>query len=115
MTYGKICVTDMAAKRKNILDVYRDFKKRDPEMTYAFGDAQFFTFYMADAHRIHNALPDIAIEHERYDFIRVHNLAFLPLAARLKAAGVRVAMVARVKSPSGAFNYSISGYSDDGE
>lgn len=105
----------MAAKRKNILDVYRDFKKRDPEMTYAFGDAQFFTFYMADAHRIHNALPDVRIEHERYDFIRVHNLAFLQLAARLKSVGVRLAMVARRLEKAGTYSYAISGHFDDGD
>jgi len=98
--------------KKNILDVYRDFKKRDPNTIYAFGDAQFFTFYMADAHRIHEALPDMRIEHERFDFIRVHSLSFFSLAARLKAVGVRVAMVARETMPSGAYSYRIDGYSD---
>ena len=39
------------AKQRNILDVYRDFKKKDPSVVYAFGDAEFFTFYMADSHR----------------------------------------------------------------
>ena len=34
---------------------------------------------MADAYRVNEALPDVQIEHERYDFIRIHNLAFLPL------------------------------------
>ena len=104
----------MAAKR-NILDVYRDFRKKDPSVCYAFGDAEFFTFYMTDAHRVHNALPDLRIEHERCDILRIHKLAFFPTAARLKAGGVRVAMVARTKAQNGGYTYRIDGYSFDEE
>ena len=68
---------------------------------------------MADAHRVHNALPDLQIEHERYDYLRIHKLAFFPTAARLKVTGVRVAMVARSKRPSGGYSYRIEAYSYD--
>lgn len=102
----------MAAK-KNILDVYRDFRKEDPSVCYAFADAEFFTFYMTDAHRVHEALPDLRIEHQRVDFLRIHKLAFFPTAARLKAQGVRVAMVARTQAQNGGYTYRIDGYSYD--
>lgn len=101
------------AKKRGILQVYRDFHEKDHDYVHAFGDAEFFTFYMAEAHRVHDALPDIPIERDRCDFIRVHKLAFFPLAARLKATGVRVAMVARKAKPSGGYSYAISGRSDD--
>lgn len=74
---------------------------------------EFFTFCMTDAHCVHNALPDLQIEHERCDFLRIHKLAFFPTAARLKAGGVRVAMVARTKAQNGGYTYRIDGYSYD--
>ena len=102
------------AKRLDILDVYRDFRKKDPGYIHAFGDAEYFTFYMSDAHRINEALPDVPIERgNRCEQIRVHKLAFFPLAARLKAQGVKVAMVARTLLPSGVYAYEVSGRSDD--
>ncbi len=110
----KYALKTMPAKRKNILDVYRDFKKKDPNYAYAFGDEQFFTFYMADAHHVHDVLPDMRIEHERYDFLKVHKLLFLPLAAKLQMLGVKTAMVARTKTPQGNYTYSVSARSDDG-
>ena len=68
---------------------------------------------MTDAHRVHNALPDLKIEHERVDFLRIHKLALFPTAARLKAQGVRVAIVARTKAENGGYTYRIDGYSYD--
>ena len=44
-TYGKI---QGVAAKKDILDVYRDFRKKEPSVCYAFGDAEFFMFYMTD-------------------------------------------------------------------
>ena len=104
----------MPVKRKNILDVYRDFKKKDPSYASAFGDEQFFTFYMTDAHRVHDALPDMPIERERYEYLKVHKLLFLSLAAKLQMLGVKTAMVARTKTPQGNYTYSVSARSDDG-
>lgn len=104
------------AKRKNILDVYRDFKKKNPDHLLAFGDAEFFTFYMADAHKVNQALPDMRVERRmNCDIMRVHALAFPQLASRLMASGVKFATVARKISADGNWAYSISGRSDDGE
>lgn len=104
------------AKRKNILDVYRDFKKRDPDYIRAFGDAEFFTFYMADAHKVNQALPDVRVERgPQCDILRVHKLGFPLLATRLMVAGVKFATVGRRLSVNGTWIYSISGRSDDGD
>lgn len=98
----------MAGRRKNILDVYRELKKREPDFVLAFGDEQFFTFYMADAHRVHDALPDIRIEHERVDFIRIHKLLFQQLVSRHRITKVAVASVARTKKPDGTYSYRVA-------
>lgn len=102
------------ARRVDILDVYRDFRKRDPGYVHAFADAEYFTFYMTDAHRINESLPDVLIERgNRCDQVRIHKLAFFTLAARLQAAGVKVAIVGRTLIPSGNYRYAITARSDE--
>ena len=48
-------------KTRNILDAYGSLKKEDPSYVYAMPSTEVLTFFMADAHRIHEALPDVQI------------------------------------------------------
>lgn len=99
--------------KKNVLDAYREFQKNDPGYIHAFAAGDYFTFYMSDAHRINEALPDVPIERRRCEQINVHKLAIFPLAARLKAKGIKVAIVGRTLQPSGDYAYEVTGRSDD--
>ena len=102
------------AKRLDILDVYRDFRKKDSGCILAFGDAEYFNFYMSDAHRVNEAILDVPIERgNRCEQIRVLKHEFFQLAARLKAQGATVVMVARTLPPSGVYVYAVSGRLND--
>lgn len=99
--------------KKNVLDWYRELRATDESYIYAMPGVETFTFYMRDAHRIHDALPDVPIQKNRVEEIVVHKLAFFPLAARLKAKGVKVALVARELDKDGNFRYWVESRSDD--
>jgi len=80
----------------------------------AFGVGQFFEFLKSDAHRIHEALPDIQVANENgCDKIQVHSLGFFPFCARLKAMGLKVAMVGRRVAANHKVSYRVVSRSDD--
>jgi len=79
----------------------------------AFGVGPVFEFLKSDAHRINEALPDVRVVNENgYDKIQVHSLGFFPFCARLKAKGLKVAMVERRVATNHKVSYRISSRSD---
>ena len=98
----------------SIQDVFRKIKADNPGYLLAFGVSDVFEFRGCDAVAVHEALPDVLFDTE-VDFkrITVHKFAFFPYCARLKACGLKVAMVARHRVPGKHAYYEISGKSDE--
>ena len=98
----------------SIQDVFRKIKADNPGYLLAFGVSDVFEFRGCDAVAVHEALPDVLFDTE-VDFkrITVHKFAFFPFCARLKACGLKVAMVARHRVPGKRVYYEISGKSDE--
>lgn len=95
----------VVVKRRNILDVYRQLKKRDADAVFAFETASHVTFYMADAHVVHALQPDVPIERERTDFCRLHRIRFQSMRWLFGARGLHCRIVRRRRLPSGIFAY----------
>jgi len=96
--------------------VYHKFRDNPENDGYllAFGVGSFFEFLKSDAHRINEALPDVKVVNENgCDKVQVHGLGFFPFCARLKAKGLKVAMVERKAAANHKVNYRVVSRSDE--
>ena len=99
--------------RTSIRDVFRKLKASNGDYLLAFGVGEFFEFRYCDADAIHAAFPDVMLDLEvEYSRFIVHNLGFFPFVARLKARGLKVAVVER-SVRNNKVSYRIGLRSDD--